>query len=83
MAETTTDASTEPRHMIDIWDREERRFDKKNLKRESGINEAVDRPTFRTHMFSKNAHEREKKHSIASTQITDKTERTDGMYVIC
>lgn len=40
--------------------------------------EPAERPTFRTHMFNKNAQEREKKHSIASTQMTDKTERTEG-----
>lgn len=37
-----------------------------------------DRPiTFRTHQFNKSAQEREKKHSIASTQMTDKSDKMD------
>lgn len=88
LGETTTNTSAEPRHLAEAWDREERKFEKFDkyvdkkptaAKREI-INESVERPTFKTHMFSKSALEREKKHSIASTQITDKTERTDGEF---
>lgn len=86
LGETITNNSVEPRHLTEAWDREERKFEQidkyidqkpKMIKRE-GINDGSERPTFKTHMFSKSALEREKKHSVASTQITDKTERTEG-----
>lgn len=90
LGETTTNTSAEPRHLSNAWDREERKYEKmenyiekkpKPTKREI-VNESIERPTFKSHMFSKGAIEREKKHSIASTQITDKTERTDGEPLI-
>ncbi|KAJ8922961.1 hypothetical protein NQ315_001507 [Exocentrus adspersus] len=78
LAESTTNTSVEPRHLAERWDREERKFEKSKSGRKEAMNhEPVERPTFRTHMFNKNAQEREKKHSIASTQMTDKTERTE------
>ncbi|XP_060523322.1 unconventional myosin-XV [Cylas formicarius] len=58
------------RSVSERW--EERKYDKnsKTASKESG-----ERPTFRTHQLSKSAREREKKHSVASTAMTDKTDR--------
>lgn len=79
LAESTTNTSIDPRHLSERWDREERKFEKsKSVRKEAMNHEPAERPTFRTHMFNKNAQEREKKHSIASTQMTDKTERAEG-----
>lgn len=89
LGETTTNTSAEPRNLADVWDREERNFAKfekyennkaKSLKCDI-LSESGERPTFKSHMFSKSAQEREKKHSVASTQITDRTERTEGEYI--
>lgn len=56
----------------DRWDNE-KSFDKKNMGQEGG-----ERPTFRTHQFSKHAgREREKKHSV-STQNTEKVDKMEG-----
>ncbi|KAG5895943.1 hypothetical protein JTB14_016344 [Gonioctena quinquepunctata] len=78
LGETTTNTSVDARHMTEMWDREERKFEKnKNIRKEVMRHEPVERPTFKTHMFNKSVQEREKKHSVASTQMTDKTERTE------
>nr|CAH7758737.1 unnamed protein product [Callosobruchus chinensis] len=80
LAETTTNTSTEPRHMVDVWDRDETKYERRNGRKEDimrGHESSSERPTFRSHMFSKNAHDREKKHSLASTQATDKTEKNE------
>ncbi|XP_045475987.1 unconventional myosin-XV isoform X2 [Harmonia axyridis] len=55
----------------DIERRDTERREKKAFK------EPTERPTFKTHMFNKSAQEREKKLSIASTQMTDKTENQE------
>ncbi|EFA08775.2 hypothetical protein TcasGA2_TC006465 [Tribolium castaneum] len=65
---TTITSSDQPRRIIsERWETERKRVGK----------ETGERPTFRTHQFNKSAQEREKKHSIASTQMTDKTDRND------
>ncbi|KAL3274440.1 hypothetical protein HHI36_015828, partial [Cryptolaemus montrouzieri] len=69
---TTMDAMPRRNGQIDRLDREERRDIERREKKV--FKEPSERPTFKTHMFSKNAHEREKKLSVASTQMTDKTE---------
>ncbi|KAJ8956705.1 hypothetical protein NQ318_014060 [Aromia moschata] len=80
MADSTTNTSIDPRHLSEQWEREERKFEKnKNARKEAMNHEPIERPTFRTHMFNKSAQEREKKHSVASTLMTDKTERTEGV----
>lgn len=58
------------------WDREERKFEKS---RNHVIKDPSERPTFRTHQMNKSALEREKKHSVASTSITDKTDHQEGL----
>ncbi|VEN63077.1 unnamed protein product [Callosobruchus maculatus] len=80
LAETTTNTSTEPRHMVEVWDRDDTKYERRNGRKEDimrGHESSSERPTFRSHMFSKNAHDREKKHSLASTQATDKTEKNE------
>lgn len=58
--------------MNDRWD-SEKSFDKKNV-----MQEPAERPTFRSHQFSKSAsRDREKKHSV-STQNTEKIEKMEG-----
>ncbi|XP_044253727.1 unconventional myosin-XV [Tribolium madens] len=65
---TTITSSDQPRRIIsERWETE-----RKKVGKDTG-----ERPTFRTHQFNKSAQEREKKHSIASTQMTDKTDRND------
>lgn len=56
--------------------RESERMDRRETERreKKAFKEPTERPTFRTHMFNKSAQEREKKLSVASTQMTDKTE---------
>ncbi|XP_050297745.1 unconventional myosin-XV isoform X2 [Anthonomus grandis grandis] len=72
LAESTTITSIEPRDVGGRWDREERKFEKsRGAMKES----SSERATFRTHQMNKSALEREKKHSIASTSVTDKTDR--------
>ncbi|KAK9739373.1 hypothetical protein QE152_g9077 [Popillia japonica] len=57
--------------MNDRWD-SEKSFDKKNV-----MQEPAERPTFRSHQFSKSAsRDREKKHSV-STQNTEKIEKME------
>ncbi|KAL1494091.1 hypothetical protein ABEB36_009744 [Hypothenemus hampei] len=63
LAESTTITSIEP---AGRWERDERK---------SRMMSSSERPTFRTHQMNKSALEREKKHSVASTSITDKTDR--------
>ncbi|XP_066258344.1 unconventional myosin-XV isoform X2 [Euwallacea similis] len=74
LAESTTITSIEPRDIGGRWDREERKFEKS---RNHQIKDPSERPTFRTHQMNKSALEREKKHSVASTSITDKTDRQE------
>lgn len=64
--------------MVEMWDRDDVKFEKNRKLRKVSDQESVERPTFKTHMLSKSAQEREKKHSTGSTQLTDKTERNDG-----
>uniref|UniRef100_A0AAR5QE88 MyTH4 domain-containing protein n=1 Tax=Dendroctonus ponderosae TaxID=77166 RepID=A0AAR5QE88_DENPD len=73
LAESTTITSTEPRDVGRMWDREERKFEKSR----GPMKESGERPTFRTHQLNKSALEREKKHSVASTSMTDKTDRQE------
>lgn len=87
LGETVTNNTIEPRHLAESWDREEIKFEKHGNKKPKPAvretnNDSVDRPTFKSHMFSKNAHEREKKLSVASTQMTDKTDRNESKYQI-
>lgn len=71
--DSTITSSDQPRRIIsERWE-----TDRKNR---SIVKEGGERPTFRTHQFNKSAQEREKKHSIASTQMTDKTERNDSKW---
>ncbi|KAJ3645965.1 hypothetical protein Zmor_023581 [Zophobas morio] len=71
---TTITSIDQPRRIIsERWETERKSYEKnRNVMKETG-----ERPTFRTHQFNKSAQEREKKHSIASTQMTDKTERNE------
>ncbi|RZB41182.1 unconventional myosin-XV [Asbolus verrucosus] len=71
---TTITSVDQPRRiMSERWETERKSYEKnRNVMKETG-----ERPTFRTHQFNKSAQEREKKHSIASTQMTDKTERNE------
>ncbi|XP_076273553.1 unconventional myosin 10A isoform X2 [Rhynchophorus ferrugineus] len=71
LAESTTITSIEPREVERRWERDERKYDKP---KNQSI-EPAERPTFRTHQLNKSALEREKKHSLASTAMTDKTDR--------
>jgi hypothetical protein len=75
---TTITSIDQPRRIIsERWETERKSYEKnRNVMKETG-----ERPTFRTHQFNKSAQEREKKHSIASTQMTDKTERNEGRFV--
>lgn len=58
--------------MNDRWDND-KGFEKKNL-----TQEPMERPTFRTHQFSKSvSRKREKKHSV-STQNTEKIDKMEG-----
>ncbi|XP_030752101.1 unconventional myosin-XV isoform X2 [Sitophilus oryzae] len=71
MADSTTITSIDAREVERRWDRDDRKYDKsKNQSKEPS-----ERPTFRTHQLNKSALEREKKHSLASTAMTDKTDR--------
>lgn len=73
-ADSTTITSFEqPRR----WEVEKKSYEKvKHIVKEAG-----EIPTFRTHQFNKSAQEREKKHSIASTQMTDKSDKNEGKRI--
>lgn len=50
----------------------------RKIEKSKSYKEPSERPTFRTHQFSKSAQEREKKHSVASTQNTEKMDSLEG-----
>ncbi|KAF5306868.1 hypothetical protein FQA39_LY00098 [Lamprigera yunnana] len=59
------------------WNDEIQDFEKRSIQTKE-IKEPDERPTFRTHQFSKIAKEREKKHSV-STINTEKTDKLEAM----
>ncbi|XP_072386404.1 unconventional myosin-XV [Diabrotica undecimpunctata] len=78
LGETTTNTSIDAKYTVDMWDRDEIKFEKTRKFRKVSEQESVERPpTFKTHMLSKSAQEREKKHSTGSVQLIDKIERNE------
>ncbi|XP_057659116.1 myosin-VIIa [Diorhabda carinulata] len=78
LGETTTNTSMDAKHMMEMWDRNEMKFEKNRKVRKASNQESMERPpTFKTHMLSKSAQEREKKHSTGSVQFLDKIDKPE------